>query len=90
MVRQELSVRLLAQLHHLVHLLLQTSVVGSNLANHLISIQAEDKLRLGAYAVVPGNLGGDIAVDLDDLQKPIFAGEVDDVLVCDFALGVPA
>lgn len=90
MVCQKLSVGLLAQFHHLVQFLLQAGIVGSNLADDLISIQAEDELGLGANAVVPGNFRGDIAVHLDHLQKAIFAGEVDDVLVGDFALGVPA
>lgn len=90
MVRQKLSISLLSQFNHLVQLLLQTSIVGSNLTNDLVSIQAEEELGLSAYAVVPRNFRGDITVHLDHLQKPVFAGQVDDVLVGDFALRVPA
>lgn len=57
MVRQELSVHLLTQLHHLLQLFLQAGLIGADLADHLISIQAEDELGLSANAVVPGNFG---------------------------------
>jgi hypothetical protein len=60
------------------------------LSNDLVTIQAKHKLRLSSDPVMPCNFRRDVTINLDHLQKSIFARQVYNVLVSDLALRIPA
>ncbi len=86
---EEFSVSLCAQFDHFIQLLVESFIVGTDLPNDFVSVQAEDKLWLGANAVVPGDFGGEIGVDLDDFEEAVFAGQFRDVQIGGLALRIP-
>lgn len=85
-----LAVELEAKSDHFVELVLQALLVGSYLPEYFVSVEAEYELGLVAYGVVPCDLGGDIRVDLDDLEEAVVGCKSLELLVGDGALRVPA
>lgn len=63
--------------------------VGASLSDDFVPLEAEDELRLCPDVVVTGDLRGDVAIDLDDFDVAEAVGDEADVLVGDFAGGVP-
>jgi lipopolysaccharide biosynthesis glycosyltransferase len=58
----------LANLQHQLALLDEFFLIGACLPNDFISMQAEDELWLSPDIVMNGDLGRDVAVDLDDFD----------------------
>lgn len=90
MIAKVLVISLRAQLHHLLQFLLQASVIGTDLSNHLIPIQTKNKLRLTSNPIMPGDLRSHITVYLDNLKESILTSEGGDMLISDLTLRVPA
>jgi hypothetical protein len=60
------------------------------LPQNFVTVETEYELRLISDPIVPCNFRRDITVDLDYLQKSIFRSQFGELLICDFALRIPA
>jgi hypothetical protein len=59
------------------------------LSDDFVSVKAEDKLWFGSNAIMPGDFGGKVGVDLNNFKEAVFAGQFRDVQICGLALWIP-
>lgn len=68
---EKFRVGCLSQFDHFVKFLSESLLVRSDLSQNLITIEAENKLRLIFDSIMSCNFRRNITIDFDDLQKSV-------------------